>query len=77
MVQADDSRGNPAPASTPASGPANATGPVRHAPTCAPRSPGALAAVAACAALLGVPALVQAQSQVKPAQAQAWIDVAT
>ena len=32
---------------------------------------------AACAALLGIPGLVQAQANLNPPQAQAWIDVAT
>ena len=78
MVQTDNSRGNPAsapaPAPAPSSSPANAAGPVGQAST---RTPSVLAAVAACAALLAVPALVHAQANVKPAQVQAWIDVAT
>ena len=68
MVQTHDSRGKLA------SGPATAAGPIGQALNHAPNG---LAAVAACAALLAVPAVVQAQANVKPPQAQAWIDVAT
>ena len=41
------------------------------------RPPFTAPAWAACAALLGIPGLVQAQANIKPPQAQAWIDVAT
>ena len=62
MIQAHDSR----------------CGSVRHgAPKTALAALAALAKAATSAALLIAPALVQAQANVKPPQAQAWIDVAT
>ena len=68
MVQLHDRRG-----SRPA-GPATAAGPIGQE---LDRAPSAVLAVAVCAALFAVPAVVHAQANAKPPQAQAWIDVAT